>query len=292
MDKEFVLNRPIFVIWAMGKLDSNKEPAFHTVYPKRDLQIHFNSSEPVNDCFGFTDSPPKPDVEMWDRVQIFDKNMRVFNATIGPSAGKKGYLGITKHVSNSLSWYMNGALAPELYMRRGLTYAFNVRGGNNPHSTEHYHPLIITDEPIGGFDKLSDSNQKEIRVLAGVEFTRRGRPKPTVAGPLCLLKYPPTYDRRLDDNFMTYRKFHLNLVPECDGHESATLQITPNSSWPDTVYYNSFTQRNMGWKIHIVDNFARPGQFSDAITLLSYFSKTLTFLCTITTIILNRFAII
>ncbi|KAG5673657.1 hypothetical protein PVAND_003685 [Polypedilum vanderplanki] len=287
LDKEFVLDRPMFVVWSMGKLDSNKEPAFHTVYPKKDLQIHFNSTEPFNDCFSFTDSPPKQEVEIWEPVHIFDKNLRLFNATLGPSAGKKGYLGITKHVANSLSWYINGALAPELYMRRGLTYAFKVRGGNNPHSTEYYHPLIITNEPIGGFDKLSDSKQKEIRVLAGVEFTRRGRPKPTVAGPLCLLKYPENYDRRLDDNFMTFRKFHLSLIRECEGNEAATLEITPNSSWPDTVYYNSFTQRNMGWKIHIVDNFARPGQFSDAITLFSCISKFLIIVCTSTAILLN-----
>lgn len=35
------------------------------------------------------------------------------------------------------------------------------------------------------------------------------------------------------------------------------LEITPNSSWPDTVYYNSFTHANMGWKIHIVDTHLR-----------------------------------
>jgi hypothetical protein len=174
---------------------------------------------------------------------------------LGPSAGRKGYAGITNHVTNSLSWYINGFLAPEIYMRRGLTYAFKVRGGNNPHSVEHYHPLIITDEPIGGFDRLSDSNQKDVRVLAGVEFSRRGRSKPTTAGPLCLLKYSPDYDRRLDDNFMTFRKFHLSLKSDCDNAEPATLEVTPNSSWPDVVYYNSFTQRNMGWKIHILDSF-------------------------------------
>jgi len=38
---------------------------------------------------------------------------------------------------------------------------------------------VITDEPHGGYDRLSDAKQSEIRVLAGVEFTRRGRPKPT-----------------------------------------------------------------------------------------------------------------
>lgn len=54
-------------------------------------------------------------------------------------------------------------------------------GGNNPHSAEWYHPLIISVDPHGGFDRLSDAAQKNIRVLAGVEFTRRGRPRP-IAG--------------------------------------------------------------------------------------------------------------
>lgn len=78
-----------------------------------------------------------------------------------------------------MAWYINGLLVPELWLRRGLTYEFKVRGGNNPHSPEYYHPLVITDEPRGGFDRLTEAKQNEIRVLAGVEFTRRGRPKPT-----------------------------------------------------------------------------------------------------------------
>lgn len=70
-------------------------------------------------------------------------------------------------------------MAPELWLRRGLTYAFRVFGGNNPHSAELYHPLIITDEPHGGYDKLTDDGQSKVRVLAGVEYSRRGRPRPT-----------------------------------------------------------------------------------------------------------------
>jgi hypothetical protein len=32
------------------------------------------------------------------------------------------------------------------------------------------------------------------------------------------------------------------------------LQVTPNVSWPDVVYYNSYTTRNMGWRIRVVDD--------------------------------------
>lgn len=35
----------------------------------------------------------------------------------------------------------------------------------------------------------------------------------------------------------------------------AVLEVSPNSSWPDLVYYNSFTHSNMGWKIHIIDSY-------------------------------------
>lgn len=65
-----------------------------------------------------------------------------------------------------------------------------VRGGNNPHSAENYHPLIITDEPVGGYDRLSDDAQKAVRVLAGVEFSRRGQPRPT-AGQLTMIPILP-----------------------------------------------------------------------------------------------------
>lgn len=40
--------------------------------------------------------------------------------------------------------------------------------------------------------------------------------------------------------------------------EGGNLEVTPNSSWPDTVYYNSFTHANVGWKIHVVDAYIKP----------------------------------
>jgi len=38
--------------------------------------------------------------------------------------------------------------------------------------------------------------------------------------------------------------------------DPAVLEFKPNSSWPDIVYYHSFVQSNMGWKLHIVDKFS------------------------------------
>jgi DOMON domain len=269
-DKEFLLNVPMYIIWAMGRLDSNKEPAFHDIYPKGDITMQFNTSEPVNDCLSFTKSINEPLLETWDRVRILDPTIRSFSAVLGPAGGKKGYQGLTGHVTNGLAWFINGFISPELYLRRGLTYSFKVRGGNDPHSPEYYHPFVITDEPHGGFDRLSDAKQSEIRVLAGVEFTRRGRPKPTAAGPLCIGRHQGNNDRRLDDTFMTFKKFNRTLKYTCESGDPAILEITPNTSWPDTVYYNSFTHANMGWKIHIVDNYARNTNMGLAVHTSSF----------------------
>ncbi|XP_063984535.1 protein Skeletor, isoforms B/C-like isoform X1 [Diachasmimorpha longicaudata] len=254
-DKEYPTDRPVYVIWALGRLDENKEPSFHDYYPKSDFMLKLNRQEPENTCTDFTESNRKVR-DLWEKSDIFDRNIRTFKATIGPSGGKRGYQGITGQTSMGLAWYINGQLIPELYLRRGLTYSFRVHGGNNPHSPNLYHPLIITDEPHGGYDRLTDGAQNQVRVLAGVEFTRRGRPRPTAVGPLCLSKHG-NQDRRLDDDFLTFKKFNRTLVHTCEEGEGGLLEVTPNSSWPDTVWYNSFTHANMGWKIHVVDEYMR-----------------------------------
>nr|XP_023011646.1 protein Skeletor, isoforms B/C [Leptinotarsa decemlineata] len=265
-DKEFPSEGFLYVVWGVGKLDETQEPAFHDLYSKTDVKIEMNPKEPQNNCFSFTRSKPEP-VEPWKKGQIFDKTIRVFKSYIGPSGAKKGYQAITGHASTALAWYINGLLAPEIWLRRGLSYVFKVYGGNNPHSPEYYHPLIITDEPHGGFDKLSDEAQSKIRVLVGVEYSRRGRPRPTAAGPLCLSQHKEGQDRRLDDDFVMFKKFNRSLSYHCEDGEPGILEFTPNSSWPDVVYYNSFTQANMGWRIRIVDSFNQ--RSSSSRTLIS-----------------------
>ncbi|KAK6622474.1 hypothetical protein RUM44_002285 [Polyplax serrata] len=251
-DKPYPTDRPAYVVWAMGRLDHRKEPSFHDYYLKSDLLLELNKKEPENNCFAFTRSRELYR-EPWEKNEIFDRTIRSYTATIGPSGGKRGYQGMTGMTANALAWYINGKLIPELWMRRGLTYSFKVFGGNNPHSAETYHPLIITTEPHGGLETLTEPAQRQIRVLAGVEYTRRGHPRPTAAGPLCISVHDKR-DRRLDDDFETFKRFNRSLVLTCEKGDPAILEVTPNSSWPDVVYYHSFTHSNMGWKVHIVDN--------------------------------------
>lgn len=96
-DKEFVLDREMYIVWALGRLDSNNEPSFHDYYPRSSIKINFNTSEPENDCFNFLEvEPPMP--EIWQKSHILDRSIRSFTATLGPAGGKKGYTGLTGNV--------------------------------------------------------------------------------------------------------------------------------------------------------------------------------------------------
>jgi hypothetical protein len=44
------------------------------------------------------------------------------------------------------AWYIQGYLAPELFLQRGITYSFRVEGGNNPSNIDLYHPFVISRE--------------------------------------------------------------------------------------------------------------------------------------------------
>jgi len=38
------------------------------------------------------------------------------------------------------------------------------------------------------------------------------------------------------------------------------MELRPDNSWPDVVYYHSYTHPGMGWKINIVDRFSSLNQ--------------------------------
>ena len=58
-DKEYPTNRLVYVVWALGRLDENKEPNFHDVYPKGNLRLELNRQEPETSCMDFTENDNK-----------------------------------------------------------------------------------------------------------------------------------------------------------------------------------------------------------------------------------------
>ncbi|OWR41526.1 hypothetical protein KGM_200563 [Danaus plexippus plexippus] len=183
LDRAWSTDRSVFAVWALGSLDAAREPAFHRVWPRSDIQLVLAATPPENDCFDFViGERPRP--AGWERAQLFDPSLRVFRATLGPAGGERGLRSRPPAVSGDppasphRALYVNGQLAPDLQLRRGLVYTFRVRAGDDPHSAALYHPLVITDEPHGGLERLADGAQREVRVLAGLAAAASVRPRP------------------------------------------------------------------------------------------------------------------
>lgn len=281
-DLVFQKEDPSFIVWSVGKLNKFKEPRFHYLYPKKDVKITFGR-KPEKNCFAFTEDHSASDheytqpassggglakstassqVKPWGPLKIANQSMTTFYARIGTSGGdNRGYSASTDgQGSPGLVWYINGLMAPVLLLKRGRTYTFRIEGGNNPNDPYYYHPFYITDDPNGGYSKYKDEERKSFRVFAGIDFDRKGRPTPTSAGRLCLWSYHSGQDPRRSDQFITFNQYRSSLNYSCEKKGShALLTWTPNQSTPDVVYYQSWTQRNMGWKILILDDYNQGG---------------------------------
>ena len=294
-----------FIVWAIGKLNSQKEPGFHHIYPKSSQFIVFGRKSERN-CFLF--NTPKPAVKElktdptatnagatavqfetsslvtkpWGPLRLNNRSLTTLYARLGDSGGLRGYVGSNGKASPSLVWYINGLLAPVLYAKRGRTYTFLVEGGSNPAIGGLYNPLYITTDPDGGYAEQTINERKKYQIYAGIEYDRKGRPSPTSAGRLCAWRLPNTtqdeaFDKRRSDtgryaNFVQYRN-HLNF--HCENGNAALLQWTPNASTPDIVYYQSYTHRNMGNKIIVLDEFAAASLISQLNSPSSSNSSTM-----------------
>ena len=105
---------------------------------------------------------------------------------------------------------------------------------------------------------MDGSKRDNVKIYAGVQYTFRGQPRASATGRLCLWSHSAKADPRLDDNFNTFERFRNSLKLDCKrDRQHAVLTVRPNMSWPDVVYYQSFTSPYMGWKINIVDDFSK-----------------------------------
>ncbi|KAB7502787.1 Protein Skeletor [Armadillidium nasatum] len=270
-DKPYKENEPTMIIWAMGKLthldtQTETDNALYLVSVVITLlllllllqlpqPINFGRKTKVKNCFAFTHTN-RPPPKVWKPVSFTHPSPNV-TFQLGPDGGPRGYEGLTKKVpATGMAWYIDGYLVPELHLRRDTTYRFYVYGGSNPYDPANYHPLIITDEPNGGFSQLKSNKKSEVRIFAGVERSVRGDLRPMRGGDLCIWKHPENVDRRRDADYKTFVDFRNSLTLACGGDgdpKPGILELTPNRSWPDLLYYNSWTGENMGWKLHILD---------------------------------------
>lgn len=78
---------------------------------------------------------------------------------------------ISGHVGWGIAWYINGLLIPEINVVRGKTYTFVVEGGLDPEVPAKYHPLYITDDPVGGYEyKTPEERRVRKKSLQGIQW--------------------------------------------------------------------------------------------------------------------------
>ena len=226
----------------------------------------------------------------WGKPEILNRTANVFYARLGHPGVQKGYMQITGEGSAGLVWYINGLMAPVLHVQRGKTYTFRIEGGNSyEKSYRFYHPFYITDEPFGGYLLQNSSQRNHQKVFAGLQFERAaatgsaaaaavastrpapgsggagkpkqqqtiqmvGKPAPNSMGRLCAWLPNDINDIRRAETHQSFAQFRAKLNYTCSFGQPGIVQWTPNMSTPDVVYYQSYTQRNMGWKIIVRDD--------------------------------------
>ncbi|XP_055339701.1 protein Skeletor, isoforms B/C-like [Paramacrobiotus metropolitanus] len=254
-DRMIVPEELVFIIWAIGPLDTQLLPSKHTLYSRSDRAFRFSRPNEKN-CDKFDTGIVRNRQVPWPGIKLTGEHTQTFVAQIGPSGGEKGYAGLTGFRSWGLAWYINGSLIPELVLKRGVKYRFFIQGGKNPQTLEYYHPFYITSEPEGGFAQKKEADRIRVRLFAGVRRGANNDYEATAVGPLCLWKELTNNVKPEDySNFFGYKR-QLGFV--CESGQPGILEFTPDATTPDVVFYQSYTQRNLGWKITIVDAFEDP----------------------------------
>ena len=308
-DLNIIPMEKIYIIWSIGRMNSLKEPRIHTIYPKNhNIFIIFGRKADKSSCFPFSYSNYMEEIysdislieststnqnpwineylkDPFGPLKLMNQSITTFYARIGVSGGERGYSRSSSIQSSSLPsgspgivWYINGLMAPILTLKRGIEYSFIIEGGNDATNGRFYHPLYITDDPNGGYIKnINDNDRKKYHIYAGIEFDRKGRSNPSAFGRLCLWDYNDKIDpRKVDLLYHSFSQFRSNLNYSCSknnlGNNPSILKWTPSQSTPDIVYYQSYTQRNMGGKIIILDNNIQ--QLSSSSYSSSFFSSS------------------
>ncbi|XP_076241241.1 DM13 and DOMON_DOH domain-containing protein skeletor isoform X1 [Calliopsis andreniformis] len=284
LDHQILTNGSQAIIWAIGPLNERQEVSFHSDYLKTDRFIDFgrppvwncpvpdqeqsqlfvDNSEKASGSQALTATTrrsqripatpaPAPRTDAWEipPIQCHEPEDGVFYAQMGPTGGKHGYPAITGHVGWGISWYINGLLIPEINVVRGKKYSFVVEGGENPDIPARYHPFYITDDPVGGYQHKTPEEKAKVKIFAGAE-RHRGVYRPTGVGRLC--NWVPDQNQAPADEFASFGAYQRTLTLECDYGEPGLVEWTPDENTPDTVYYQCFTHRYLGWKINVHDS--------------------------------------
>ncbi|XP_040577912.2 protein Skeletor, isoforms B/C isoform X2 [Lepeophtheirus salmonis] len=256
-DAPIALNEPTQVIVAIGsnKVDLNSYNSNKMNLEKENTTINFSNNEDDVNCPDVYSplkpyTPPEPE-EVWKPSNIRDR--KLFVARLGPPGGKKGYGAITGNPPLiNVVWWINGKLMPEIYVERGKTYHFRIQGGDDASRTNSFHPLYITDNAEGGYILKPQYERSVETIYAGVEEYDL-EPMATGVGPLCEFV---SYEADKTYESQTFKEYKRTLRLACtEGREQeyGWVNWTVDHNTPDLLYYQSFADYAMGWKIHVLN---------------------------------------
>merc|ERR1711892_382362 len=192
--------------------------------------------------------PPTPSDENWivPATGCNTTDNTVFYLQIGPAAARRGNQGLGQY---GQAWYVNGDVAPDLYLVKGQKYTFIVEGGLGTDQDGTIHPFYLTSDNEGGYGTKSDYEAKMEEAYGGMSLDRDGLPAPSIMGRLCQWK-----SRRAPPTFATYQDFKADLKVECqETGNPGVLRFKADYDMPGLMYYQSFSEKLLGGKIHLLD---------------------------------------
>jgi len=271
-DNIITIDRSMHIVWAVGPVNEDGTIIKHTRRVPDDVTIYFGGSDHTF-CSPLLDNSIPASLPSWGTHTILGQNQTSFNAQIGPAGGVQGYAAMTGMESWSKAWYIDGELIPEIYVRRGQRYLFLIHGGDDETDNMHYHPFYISDDQEGGYAHKPDKERQIINVYAGIE--KDGSVSEGAVGRFCELQI--TEPQPLH-GYKSFDEFSLTLQRHCSPGPPGQLYWTPDRNTPDVVYYQSYTHKHMGWKIHVT---------ADATSVYTS-SGVLIFLLTSATLLIHR----
>lgn len=249
-DLSLLINRRLFVVAAIGTLDKQMMPSYHTVAVNTKLLP--NQAKPIQSInFGRTKHQRNCNPQLWHQVlaqsstnnklniapgsqpaeaeahNLFEiepwrpaairaENGHVFRVVMGPAGNaQQGFASITglQPTMNKAFW-IDDLLIPEIHVTRGYRYTFIIETGDNRTDPSRYHPFYITDSREGGdMHRPELLNSPGHQVYAGVDI-RNGFVNPSPGlGRFCqLVETNPTLSLAVH-SIEEYRK---TLRLECD----------------------------------------------------------------------------
>lgn len=257
-DNPISLAGPQAVVWAMGPVNQGvilQHPSGFRAVPN--VLVDFGNGSDATLCDKIstedcckdhyrvengtgnqTTSPPPKCKPCEKRRNQFKASKRQFVFTIGPSQGACGYEKLTNSSGGwGIAWYVDGCLIPHLKVQRGRTYTFCVLGGNDSSLPSSYHPLYLTDSPLGGyFQSRYNRMPMNETIYAGIDKEDNA----LFTGPLT--------EHKAGD----VKRCCTKRKPKCPrGTKKFTWR--PTRDTPDELYYQCATHYFLGWKISVRD---------------------------------------